>query len=74
MLFLAAGVTFNQVFPDWVLVILLSILLVLLSARTLQSGMRLHRKEVASQKEQAQVHCLLHKGTKQDIVSAQAAS
>ena len=47
----SAGVTLNQVFPDWLLVILLSIMLVLLSIRTLQSGIRLHRKEVASRKE-----------------------
>lgn len=51
LLGVSLGVTLNQIFPDWLLVILLSIMLVLLSVRTLQSGIRLHRKEVASRNE-----------------------
>lgn len=37
--------TFNQVFPNWLLVVILTFLLVLLSIKTLRSGLRLYAAE-----------------------------
>ena len=41
-----AGVTLNELFPNWLLVIILSLMLAVLSVRTLLSGLRLHASEV----------------------------
>lgn len=45
----------NEVFPDWLLVIILTILLVLISLRTMRSGLRLRAAELRSEEENAQV-------------------
>ena len=43
----------NELFPDWALVIIISVLLVIMSAKSFKSGVKLHREEAAKREKRA---------------------